>query len=178
MERLIHKSRYIAKALEVNGHKKGRKKPAFLKIKCCDINSGSFSGCFYNHVECSRIAECQLGQSLSVHLNSGFVCQINEPGVGKSSFSHSSVDSLNPQSTHISLFSAPVIEGMESCLHHSNACKSIETVATSAVALRLSHQSLSAILMKCAVFSSHYFLPVQFPLGSKFRISFRSASAT
>mgnify|MGYP004138396955 CR=1 FL=1 len=139
---------------------------------------GCFSSSLHHYVERSGIAESQLCQGFSIHLDAGLVGQIHKSGVGQTALSYCSVDSLNPERAHVSFFATTVIEGVEASLHDGNTGESVKTVATSAVAFRLFHQTFSAVLMKCAVFSSHDSLPVQFPFGSKLRISLRSASAT
>jgi len=66
--------------------------------------SESGFGLFHNAFKRSWFANCELSQDFTINFDTGFGQAVNELTIGKAVLTHSSVDTLDPDGTELTLF--------------------------------------------------------------------------
>src|SRR4029079_14267920 len=92
-------------------------------------------GLFHDRLECSRFADCKIGQNLSVDRHAGFGQPGDEAAVVQAKGQNRRVQALNPQGTKRALAPLAVTESILVCLLHRLLGDADRVLAAAVVAL-------------------------------------------
>ena len=86
-------------------------------------------------VECVHVADCEVGENLAVHINTGNLEAVDEVGIVGSAAPCARIDTSDPKLAVLPLVELTASIGISHGLHDLLACRTIEFALCSVVAL-------------------------------------------